>query len=781
MFRRENAIQQHKVRRQVHGHWLTRVVYHPFTVQFVLVAGVVAGGLLPASLVISLPLGLILLTAFSDQRFRLPLRIPQDVGGLDLSTEREVRKGFPKIGLTWRGWQYRNADGILCLGSGRQWDLGKELWLTTADCLRHMMIMATTGGGKTETLYSLYLNALCWSRGCAVGDGKATAELVAALWGLARRFGREDDLYVINFITGNTDRFDRLVKGNKSRAQTNSCSPFAYGSSTFILQLMESLIPASNGSDEGWKDKARAMMNALIAALCYKRSRDGIMLTQAVIQSYLPLRKMVALYKEGLKNNWHEEGYKPLENYLSNLAGFDMALIDRPSEWSSGAFDQHGFLIQQFTRMLGMFNDTYGHVFAKGSGDIDMQDILHNDRLLAILIPALELSDNEAATLGKLCISDMRMNIAQALGGHLEGNPKHNTAAKRFKSRYPFPLCFDEVGYYFAEGMDKMAAQFRSLCFMMVLLGQDVQAMMRRGQGQFESVNANIGTKVFLKTEDTKDTLTNAQSTAGKGFYGEQVTMERTGMLNSAYRDADRVEIHERDNIDLPELKALKEGEGVIVFEDQIVRSASIHIPDEDKISETLPVRLNRFLPLRHPTFDDLCREIPAAARRRPASQEKVSAILDICHTRAYDTHNGRITDLQRDTVLEALVSQCHVLDCTSEITARERGERLFATVLQALQGHSGGFTPLRDKKQVPVSLRSLTVAQKNTAGNAEFQGKTPQRKESSPHADTSETPYTPPEMAAARELPPEQPFSETAFPDYWHAAGDEQERNHSV
>lgn len=716
---RQNPLKEHQVRRQVHADWVDRYLIQPFTVQFLLVAGIIAGFLLPATLLISLPLCVILLISFADQKFRLPLRIPEDIGGKDLSTSREVRGGFPSLHLTWARWEIGKAKGIMCLGRGRMWDLGKELWISLADCLRHMMVMATTGGGKTETLYTMFLNSLCWARGCVVGDGKATTELVAALFGLCRRFGREDDLYIVNFINGARDRFHNLIVGDKTLAQTNSSSPFVHGTAAFILQLMESLMPASGGSDEGWKDKARAMMNALIYALCYKRSRDGLVLSQAAIQAYLPLRKMVALYKEALENGWHEEGYKPLENYLSNLAGFDMDLIDNPSEWNPGVFDQHGFLIQQFTRMLGMFNDTYGHVFAKEFADIDMQDVLHNDRMLAVLIPALELSDNEAATLGKLYISDMRMNIAQALGGQLEGLSEETSNVKKFKSKFPFLLKFDEVGYYFADGMDKMAAQFRSLCFMLILLGQDVQAMMRRGNGQFESVNANIGTKLFLKTEDTKDTLTNAQSTAGKGYYSEQVRMERSGPLNN-YQDANDVQIRERDNIELQELKALNSGEGVLVFENQVIRCASIYIPDEDKISSKLPVRLNRFLPMRKPTFEDLCSKVPAASQRRPLSEANISNILDISLYLAHNEPGSRLQERVRDVALKSLVSTGFSLDFHEEGKDPEtRGIILFESVLESLKITGGSYKAHVSPTPISVSRKMLEEARANNLADA--------------------------------------------------------------
>ncbi|WP_323839633.1 F-type conjugative transfer protein TrbC [Photorhabdus africana] len=712
---RHGPLENRLVSRQVQGRLAERIMLAPFSVQLFLACSLIFGVVWPATLLLSLPFNIILLVAFSDQRFRLPLRIPMDVGGFDISTEREESWNIPFLKLNLPKIIVGKAKGVLCLGIGRGRDRGKELWLESSDALRHMQIMATTGGGKTEILYSLYLNALCWARGCCISDGKAQIDLAVATWSMARRFGQEDDWHVLNFITGNDDRFKKLMIGDKSRPQSNSTNPFAYGSPTFIIQLMESLLPAGNGSDEGWKDKARAMMNALIYALCYKRARDNIMLTQAVIQSYLPLIKFVGLYREALEEGWHEEGYKPMENYLANLAGFDMKLINRPGEWSQGALDQHGYLIQQFTRMLSMFNDTYGHVFPKNGGDIDMQDILHNDRTLVVLIPALELSDNEAATLGKLYISDIRMNIAKDLGNKIEGSPEHTLTVKKFASKFPFMLICDEVGYYFAPGLEKLAAQMRSLKYMLVILAQDLQAMMRHGK-EVHSVNANLGTKQFMKTEDTEDTLKMIRAVGGTGQYAEQRTMSRTGM--GGYEDVDRVEFRDRDNIQLDELKALKEGQGIIVFEDRQVRSSSIYIPDNEKISK-LNVKINRYVPLRRPDFSDLCNEVPAAARRRPVSQDRVSNIIDICRSTLPGAWNGRLNARLADKTLMAITSVATDLDNRDDLnfTPEQRGILLFETAIEALEQTGGRYYWLKEQESIRISKKRIEEAHRNSAG----------------------------------------------------------------
>ncbi|MCP6048546.1 type IV secretory system conjugative DNA transfer family protein, partial [Klebsiella pneumoniae] len=83
--------------------------------------------------------------------------------------------------------------------------------------------------------------------------------------------------------------------------------------------------------------------------------------------------------------------------------------------WSQEARNQHGYLTSQYNRMLSLFSDTYGHVFSSGAGDIDLRDVVHNDRILVILIPALELSASEALTLGRLTTSQLAMILSQDL------------------------------------------------------------------------------------------------------------------------------------------------------------------------------------------------------------------------------------------------------------------------------------------------------------------------------------------------------------------------------
>ncbi|HEX2752200.1 MAG TPA: type IV secretion protein IcmO, partial [Alphaproteobacteria bacterium] len=93
------------------------------------------------------------------------------------------------------------ADGILYLGNDN--DTGEEIWFTNSDARTHCLYLGTTGSGKTFGLKSYACNALCWSSGFIYIDGKADTDLWSTLSAMARRFGRDDDLLIMNYMTGN--------------------------------------------------------------------------------------------------------------------------------------------------------------------------------------------------------------------------------------------------------------------------------------------------------------------------------------------------------------------------------------------------------------------------------------------------------------------------------------------------------------------------------------------------------------------------------------------------
>ncbi|MFV5908474.1 type IV secretory system conjugative DNA transfer family protein, partial [Klebsiella oxytoca] len=159
-------------------------------------------------------------------------------------------------------------------------DAGRELWLSMDDLTRHTLFLGTTGAGKTEFLLGVCLNALCWGKGFSFTDGKAQNDVAFAIGSLARRFGREDDVRYLNFITGGRSRAQALLDNDRRRPQTNTINNFAIAQETFIIQLMQSMLPQVGGSDGGWQEKAKAMIQAMVMALCYLCRREQRIMSQ---------------------------------------------------------------------------------------------------------------------------------------------------------------------------------------------------------------------------------------------------------------------------------------------------------------------------------------------------------------------------------------------------------------------------------------------------------------------------------------------------------------------
>ncbi len=119
----------------------------------------------------------------------LPLRLPVEARMTDYNDPKPgIRGGFHKA----RGMYY----------FGNEIDTHQEIFLNRDDILQHSLFLGTTGAGKTEVMTALMANTLTMGGGCVYGDAKGAADVLWTTAAMARAMGREDDLLVINYITG---------------------------------------------------------------------------------------------------------------------------------------------------------------------------------------------------------------------------------------------------------------------------------------------------------------------------------------------------------------------------------------------------------------------------------------------------------------------------------------------------------------------------------------------------------------------------------------------------
>ena len=486
----------------------------------------------------------------------LPAKLPAGVKYKDRNNMGPGKSGQP--------------EGILFFGNEKS--TGEELWISGSDARTHILYLGTTGSGKTEGLKSFATNALTWGSGFVYIDGKADTDLWSSLSSLVRRFGRDDDLLVLNYMTGNSD----------ARAPSNTMNPFSSGSASYLSNMLTTLMPEAEGDNAMWKERAVSLINSLMPALTWKRDNQDIPLSVSSIRNALNMDQVIKLSRdEALPERIRES----LVGYLDTLPGFVNDAFDdegkekpvgpdQPMVDTTTVRQQHGYLTMQFTRALQSLGDDYGYIFDAQDADVDMVDIVLNRRVLITLIPALEKSPDETANLGKIVGATLKGMMGSTLGANLEGSSSTVIENKPSHSATPFITIFDEVGYYTTAGMGVMAAQARSLGFCLIFAAQDLQAMEKRVKEEARSITANCNLKIFGKLEDPTQTREFFENQIGKG----NVLMAKSYKLSGgntagSYFDSQEAAMDVRSRADYDDLKEAKEGEAVISFAMDVIRA----------------------------------------------------------------------------------------------------------------------------------------------------------------------------------------------------------------
>ncbi len=460
------------------------------------------------------------------------------------------------------------AEGILYLGNVEK--TNEEVWFTNSDARTHILYLGTTGAGKTEGLKSMVTNALSWGSGFVYVDGKADTDLWSSLSALVRRFGRDDDLLVLNYMTGNSD----------VRAPSNTMNPFSSGSASYLVNMLVSLMPESEGDNAMWKERAVSLVGSIMPVLTWKRDNQDIPMSVRTIRDYLSLNNVIKLARDDTVPEHVRAG---LHGYLDTLPGFiadaydDNGKVkppgpDTPQYNTETASQQHGYLAMQFTRSLQSLGDDYGYIFDTQAADVDMVDVVLNRRILIVLIPALEKSGDEVANLGKIVSATMKGMMGSTLGSTVEGSSETVIENKPTHSATPFMTVFDEVGYYTAQGMAVMAAQARSLGFCLVFSGQDLPAMKKRVREEANSIVGNCNIKIFGKLEDPTETKDFFEKTVGSAMVTEVSGFQMAGGSEfGAYHDTKQAGVQLRPRANYDSLRGFIEGQAVVTFGDTVV------------------------------------------------------------------------------------------------------------------------------------------------------------------------------------------------------------------
>lgn len=509
---------------------------------------------------------------------------------------------------------------------------------------------------NTEFLNGLIVQPLSWGSGFLFVDGKGTAPFYARVWSLAKRFGREDDVRCINFmgVSGDSD-----APSGGMPTESNTLNPFARGSADQLLNLLASLMgEGEKGGGDMWKNRAVQLVSSAIRVLVEMRNRGEILLDVQTVRDYLPLGKgvnrvqqpqqgganrrqpmrghgfdgrnrrdeaqedgditpddlagitpeewrdlenrpgMIELYLRSLRGDFSEASRLSLKGFFDSLPGFTLNKATQGQDQDQKTLEQYGYLSMQLTKPLGQMADDFGHIFRTPLGEVDMEDVVYNRRILVVLLPALQKDTAEVRNLGRIIVAMTKSMMGYAAGSSVIGSKMKIIDAQPTTSPSPFIAVFDEVGYYIAEGLDVAAAQARSLGFCIVVGAQDIQAMKKGNPQVADSVIANTFLNAYGATMDASETLQFVQKKTGQQTVAvSQGYSVEEGVMSSRYMDRREVQFQQVDRISLEELQALNEGQFFFMLQGHVIKARTFFVgSDHDKFFS-----VNKFLKVRGP------------------------------------------------------------------------------------------------------------------------------------------------------------------------------------
>ena len=295
---------------------------------------------------------------------------------------------------------------------------------------------------------------------------------------------------------------------------------------SFILTFQMSRLYMSEISPE-WGDMANAVAEVMYSYAKGEQGRNyGVNFPKPVsledIRRWMRNISDEAVFKEATGDNQFFTGTpKDIEQAKNGLGLASEEKAPSLANLPEQSKVQHGYSQQQWTTLFQAFGE-FPNVFGSPFPDIEMQDILKNNKILYVLLPALELGEEKTKVLGKMLIRDIQETGSITLGGeNLNITPTQDNLYKDKITPKPLSLLIaDEYGYYRVEGsaMSVIMAQFRSLNMSAVLsmqtivdLGAEEETQRALGNSaKFILKSYEKGVREYLDTqiaeEDTIDT-----------------------------------------------------------------------------------------------------------------------------------------------------------------------------------------------------------------------------------------------------------------------------------
>lgn len=572
----------------------------------------------PALFLVLVPLlGLLHLARLSACRLdALPMRVPRSWDGPDWNDM--TPQGAP-----------RKAGGCFYLGNSMERD--NELWIGRDDLLTHMLILGTTGSGKTETLVSLSFNYLASGSGLLYVDPKAAPKLAAQIYTMCRIMGRDDDFLLLSYMADKRAQEFMRTRGHMRYPfrQSNTQNPFANGTANQLTQMLFALMPEDSGGNAIFSNNAQTLISGLMFVLVELRDRGEMPLSIGIIRKYLmSLPDIDALAR---REDLSEKSILALRAGMATV-GWD---ISQPLDQQPRSFaEQYGYARAYFGRALSLLVDNYGRIFMTTHGEVDAVDVITSRRIYVTLIPSMDKDPRELKNLGQICLSSVRNACAVGLGDSVQGKISDVLGALPTDARSPFGVVVDEYAAIETPGFEILLTQGRGLGIAVTVASQDFAGIRRSSETAAEQIVSNCKVKMFMCQEDPRQTMDLVRAIAGEAWVQQTTgwSVERRE-AGTAFADNLAVKGEKMARVDFRDLQKQVEGQMTLFFKGEMIRAKSFYAAPP--LAEGQEVRLASHLKVQAPDAEALMehswssRELAgflegcATGKMKPGTREK--------------------------------------------------------------------------------------------------------------------------------------------------------------
>lgn len=243
-----------------------------------------------------------------------------------------------------------------------------------------MLVVGSTGAGKTETLLSMLSQYIKNNEGFIYFDGKGDNMIYSKIFSYMQENNKLSNLYCLNFMLGSRD----LLEESKNTEEKLSHS----------IDPINPMI-----GNENYFSYFFGRIGVVIHEILREINNQNQLMDIISLESCLMLNNLIKWNKENtFKTN-------AIKDYLIEIGVSDND-EDNDDDDFNNALLKHGLMCEKANKTISLFK-SYPNIF-RIDCSINMERIFLERKGLVVLLPALEKSTYEIANLGELIASQIR-------------------------------------------------------------------------------------------------------------------------------------------------------------------------------------------------------------------------------------------------------------------------------------------------------------------------------------------------------------------------------------